>query len=135
MDRVFQEGGVCAFVEGLEESHLGDGVALGRGEAALVVLLPGLDGGVAEENAGLVPRLPVRGDAEDEVHARVAGGTEVAMALVKVLIDISALGGVSLHAADRRNTGQYGLLLREKIPKHRVFLKVKNYAQAACRYY
>src|SRR4051794_17944199 len=93
-------GGVGAFVEGLEEGHFSDGVSLGRGEFAAVVLLPGLNGLVTDEHGGVMPGLAVGGDAEDVFDAAIAAGAIVAVAFIEVLIDVAALRGVRFHAAE-----------------------------------
>src|SRR5262249_37674109 len=103
---IFHLGWIRTFVESLEEGHFGDGVALGRREFTRVAGLPGAESIQADEDGGIVPGLAVGGDAEDELDAVVAGRTVVAVALIIILIDISGLGGISLHAPDGGNSGQ-----------------------------
>ena len=70
-----------------------------------MALLPILDGSIAQKDAGLLPCLSVRGEIEDEFETGITGNAEIAVPLVKILVDISALSGVGLHAAHSRSTG------------------------------
>src|SRR5207244_13371495 len=111
--------------EGLEQSDFADGVALGSGELAVVLALPGTDGVRGDQHLGGVPALAIGADGEDEFRAGI-GAVVGALSFKIILVDVAALGGIGLASADRGSPGERLRFPGEKALKHFIWPKRKN---------
>ncbi len=88
-----------AFIKGLEEAHLGDGVFLGAGKPAAVLACPGVQRGLVDEDFEGEGGLAVDGNDVGEL----ATGAHTAFGAVSfekiILIDVAVGGGIALDAA------------------------------------
>lgn len=108
-----------AFVKGLEEAHLGDGVFFGTGKRAAVLSGPGFESRLVHEDFEGEGGVAVGSNDVGEFAAR----TGVALGAIAfeeiILIDVAVGGGVAFNAADgigtchRRIIGAQGLEVNE----------------------
>ncbi len=88
-----------AFIEGLKESHLGDGVFLGAGEPAAVLAFPSVQRGLVDKDFEGKGGLAVDGNDVGEL----AAGARAAFGAISfekiILIDVAVGGRVALDAA------------------------------------
>lgn len=88
-----------AFIEGLEEAHLGDGVFLGAGEPAAVLACPSVQRGFVDEDLEGKGGLAVDGNDISELAAGVRAAFGAISFEKIILIDVAVSGRVALDAA------------------------------------
>lgn len=89
-----------AFIERPKKAHLGDGVFLATGKRAAVLLRPGVQRGLRDENFKGERRAPVRGDDVGKFATGIAAPLGTIPFKEVVLINVAVGSRVALDATD-----------------------------------
>ena len=104
-DLLLHEVGRRALIEGLEQCHFGNRVALGRRQSVIVRLFPAEQSAFAYEHAHRMKCFAVGAYREYEFDAAFAAATKRPLAFVEILVDVAALRRIRLQPAHGGSAG------------------------------